>query len=124
MLGRLCAGDVQQPDHLRHPVENGAAGFDSGKPVLRCALRGQPSNMAQGRGLLKIARLEDETVENRRLHALRIARLRFLRVTSGRRKGKIKIKVKGSGRECPALHLHRYCRVWLDGPEPALPLML
>ena len=57
--------------------------------------------MAQGRGLLKIARLEDETVENRRLHALRIARLRFLRVTSGRRKGKIKIKVKGSGRECP-----------------------
>ena len=55
MLGGLGAGGGEQPDHLRHRVKNRATGLDSGEPILYCALRGQPSNVAQGRVLLSPA---------------------------------------------------------------------
>ena len=63
MLDGLGASGGQQPDHLRHRVKNRATGLDSGEPILYCALRSQPSNVAQGRVLLNRG-LEDETVEN------------------------------------------------------------
>jgi hypothetical protein len=48
MLDGLGASGSQQPDHLCHRVKNRATGLDSGEPILYCALRGQPSNVAQG----------------------------------------------------------------------------
>jgi len=55
MLGGLGPSGAQQPDHLRHRVKNRTTGLDPGEPVLYCALRGQPSNVAQGRVLLSPA---------------------------------------------------------------------
>jgi len=52
MLDGLGASSGQQPDYLRHRVKNRTTGLDSGEPVLYCALRGQPSNVAQSRVLL------------------------------------------------------------------------
>jgi hypothetical protein len=48
MLGGLGTSGGQQLDHLRHRVKNRAAGLGSREPILYCALRGQPSNVAQG----------------------------------------------------------------------------
>jgi hypothetical protein len=52
MLDGLGASGGQQPDHLRHRVKNRATGPDSGECILYSALRGQPSNVGQGRVLL------------------------------------------------------------------------
>jgi hypothetical protein len=63
MLDGLGASSGQQPDYLRHRVKNRTTGLDSGEPVLYCALRGQPSNVAQSRVLLS-PRLKDASVDN------------------------------------------------------------
>jgi hypothetical protein len=51
MLGGLADSRGQQPDYLCHWIKNRATGLNSGKSVLHYSLRGQPSNVAQGRVL-------------------------------------------------------------------------
>lgn len=55
MLAGLGDSGGQQPDHLCDRVKNRSTGLHSGESVLYCALRGQPSNVAQGRVLLSRA---------------------------------------------------------------------
>jgi hypothetical protein len=59
MLDGLGDSGGQQPDHLYYRVKNRATGLDSGESVLCCALRGQPSNVAQVRVLLSRACFHD-----------------------------------------------------------------
>ena len=55
MLCGLGDSGGQQPDHLCHRAKNRTTGLHSGEPVLYCALRSQPSNVAQGQVLLSRA---------------------------------------------------------------------
>jgi hypothetical protein len=61
MLDGLGNSSGQQPDYLFYRVKNRATGLHSGEPVLYCALRGQPSNVAQVRVLLSRACFSERT---------------------------------------------------------------
>ena len=49
MLDGLGDSGGQQLDHLCYRIKNSATGLNSGEPVLYCALRRQPSNVAKDR---------------------------------------------------------------------------